>query len=136
AGDFTRARELAPQDASIRRAIGEFYMSRGTWALAIPELEAAAALDTGDVESQYQMARALFYDRRYEQALEAYQRLIARRPDHAGARLGIGDLLYRAGEADPRRYAEARPHLEAYVRLAPKDSRGFRLLGLALYKMG
>jgi len=136
AGDFTRARELAPQDASIRRAIGEFYMSRGTWALAIPELEAAAALDTSDIESQYQLARALFYDRRYEHALDAYQRLLAHHPDHAAAQLGIGDLLYRAGEADPRRYAEARPHLEAYVRLAPQDSSGFRLLGLTHYRMG
>jgi tetratricopeptide (TPR) repeat protein len=136
AGDFTRARELAPQDASIRRAIGEFYMSRGTWALAIPELEAAATLDTSDVESQYQMARALFYDRRYDRALDVYQRLIAHHPDYAAARLGIGDLLYRAGEADPRRYAEARTHLAAYVRLAPQDSSGWSLLGRTLYKMG
>ena len=136
AGDFTRARELAPNDASIRRAIGNFYMSRGTWSLAIPELESATRLDTSDVESQYQLARALFYDRRYEASLDTYQRLLAHHPEYAAAQLGIGDLLYRAGDADPRRFAEARTHLETYVRLAPDDSSGWSLLGRTLYKMG
>ena len=134
--DFTRARVLAPDDPSIRKAIGDFYLQRGTWSLAIPELEAAVALDSTDAEAQYSLARALFYDGRYDQALETYQRLTARHPDFAPGLLGLGDLLYRAGVADPRRYADARGRLEEYVRLEPGDPKGWSLLGRTLYRLG
>jgi tetratricopeptide (TPR) repeat protein len=136
AADFTRAREMAPRDASIRRAIGHFYIERGTWALAIPELETAVALDSSDAEAQYELARALFYDRRYDEALETYRRLTNRYPEHALARLGMGDLLYRAGDADPGRYAEAKAQLQQYVRLEPRDAKGWGLLGRTLHRLG
>lgn len=134
--DFTRARELAPNDPAVRRAIGDFYLQRGTWALAIPELRAAVALDSSDVDAQYSLAQALYYDRRYDEALETYQRLTARTPDYAPGQLGLGDLLYRAGAADPRRFTEARGPLAEYVRLEPGDAKGWSLLGRTLFQLG
>ncbi len=134
--DFTRARELAPGDPSVRRAIGDFYVQRGTWALAIPELRAAVALDSSDAEALHSLARALFYTQDYDQALATYRLLTTRSPDFAPGQLGLGDLLYRAGPADPRRYAEARGPLEEYVRLEPDDPRGWSLLGRTGYHLG
>ncbi len=134
--DFTRARELAPDDASVRRAIGDFYIERGTWALAVPELEAAVSLDSTDDDAQYSLARALFFSEQYEQALAVYQHLVDRSPGFAPGQLGLGDLLYRAGAADPRRYAQARPPLETYTRLAPADPKGWSLLGRTAYHLG
>jgi tetratricopeptide (TPR) repeat protein len=134
--DFTRAREAAPDDPAIRRAVGEFYLQRGTWALAIPELQAAVALDSTDVESRYSLAQALFYDQRYDEALQAYQQLRTQAPDYAPGLLGLGDLLYRAGAADPRRYEEARGPLQDYVGLEPADPKGWSLLGRTLYRLG
>jgi tetratricopeptide (TPR) repeat protein len=134
--DFTRAREEAPRDPAIRKAVGEFYMGRGTWALAVPELRVAVALDSTDAEARYLLARALFYEERYDEALVEYRQLRARAPDYAPGLLGLGDLLHRAGAADPRRYAEARGPLQDYVRLEPADPRGWSLLGRTLYRLG
>jgi tetratricopeptide (TPR) repeat protein len=134
--DFTQARELAPNDAGVRKAIGDFYVQRGTWALAIPEYEAALALDPSDIEVQYSLAQALFYDGRPELALQAYRKAVARDSDYAAGQLGLGNLLYLAGAADPRRYAEARAPLEKYTRLEPADPRGWSLLGRTCYHLG
>ncbi len=134
--DFTLAREEAPGDPAIRKAVGEFYMSRGTWSLAVPELRVAVALDSTDAEARGSLAQALFYDERYDEALVEYRQLRARAPDYAPGLLGLGDLLYRAGVADPRRYAEARGPLQDYVRLEPSDPKGWSLLGRTLYRLG
>lgn len=134
--DFTRARELAPNDASVRRAIGEFYASRGTWALAIPEFQAAMVLDSSDSETRLALGQALFYAQRYDEALDTYRLLTSRDPEYAPGQLGLGDLLYRAGAADARRYAEAKAPLQDYTRLVPEDPRGWSLLGRDLYRLG
>src|SRR6185295_10707382 len=47
--------------------------------------------------------------------------------------LGLGNLLYLAGAADPQRYAQAREPLEHYTKLAPNDPRGWSLLGRTYY---
>jgi len=131
---FTRAREQAPSDPAVRKALGDFYFARGTWALAILEYQAAMALDTADVELHYNVAQALFYDKRYNEALTEYQ-IASRDPDFAPAYYGLGNLLYLSGAADRRRYEEAKAPLETYVRLAPDDPRGWSVLGRLYYNL-
>jgi tetratricopeptide (TPR) repeat protein len=130
---FTRAREEATADATVRKELGEFYFRRGTWALSILENQAAAELDSLDVDIRYSLAQALFYDQRYNDALDQYMWIARREPDYAPAQLGLGNLLYLSGAADAKRYAEARPPLEAYVKLRPDDPRGWSLLGRTDY---
>lgn len=130
---FTRAREQAPDDPDVRRALGDFYFGRGTWALAILEYQAAMELDTSDAELNYAMGQALYYDKRYNEALEQYRIAVQRNPEFAPAQLALGNILYLSGAADPRRYAEARVPLEAYVKLEPNDPKGLGLLGRTLY---
>lgn len=132
---FTRAREQAPNDPTVRQALGDFYYQRGTWALAILEYQAAMALDTADVELHYNVAQALFYDKRYNDALVEYQAAATRDPDFAPAQLGLGNLLYLSGAADPKRYQEARAPLEAYTKLEPKDPKGWSLLGRLYFNL-
>jgi tetratricopeptide (TPR) repeat protein len=126
---FTKAREEAPDDPEVRRALGEFYVQRGTWALAILETQAAVALDSSDVELRFGLAQALFYDKRYDEALEHYRWVVSRDPDFGPGQLALGNLLYLAGAANPRRYQEARAPLEKYTGLVPDDARGWSLLG-------
>lgn len=131
---FTTAREEAPNDPEPHRALGDFYMkSRGIAELAIPEYEAAVALDSSDVGLRFSLAQGLDRGERYGQALEQYRRVVTADPDFAPGQYGLGQLLYRAGAADPRRYAEAREPLEAYTRLEPKDGRGWSALGRTYY---
>jgi len=134
--DFTRAREQAPKDPEIRRATGDFYMQRGTWALAIPELEAAVALDSNDVATWTSLGQALFFGERYDESLQAFRRATALDTAYAPAQLGLGNLMFRAGLADPRRFAEAREPLERYTRMAPEDAKGWSLLGRLYARLG
>ncbi|HET9328548.1 MAG TPA: tetratricopeptide repeat protein [Candidatus Eisenbacteria bacterium] len=129
---FTRAREEAPTDPEVRRALGEFYIQRGTWSLAVLETQAAVDLDSSDVELRYSLAQALEYDQRYDQALDQYRWIARRDADFAPAQLSLGSLLYRAGAHDPSRYPEARIPLERYTQLAPQDPKGWSLLGRTL----
>lgn len=130
---FTQAQQAAPEDPVTNRALGDFYLRRGIGSLAVPNYERAVALDSGDVELRYALAKALEYDQRNNDALEAYQGVVGRDPEFGPGQLSLGSLLYRAGQADPKRYAEARPYLEKYTRLAPNDPRGWSLLGRDLY---
>jgi tetratricopeptide (TPR) repeat protein len=130
---FTRAREQAPDDPQVRRALGNFYYERGTWALAINEFQAAVIMDSTDAELHYELAQAMFYDKRYTDALDEYQTAARQAPDFAPAQLGLGSLLYLSGAADPKRYTEARAPLEAYTKLQPDDPKGWSLLGRDYY---
>ena len=130
---FTKAREQAPDDPQVRRALGTFYYQRGTWALAINEFQSAVSIDSGDAELRYQLGQALFYDKRYSESLEQYQAAVRLAPDFAPAQLALGNLLYLSGAADPKRYTEAREPLETYTRLAPEDAKGWGLLGRDYY---
>uniref|UniRef100_A0A832I1R4 Tetratricopeptide repeat protein n=1 Tax=Eiseniibacteriota bacterium TaxID=2212470 RepID=A0A832I1R4_UNCEI len=127
---YTQAREEAPGDPVARRALGDFYLkARGIGELAVPEYEAAVAIDSTDVELRFALAQGLFYAQRYNAALEQYRWVVERDPEFAPGLLGLGNLYFLSGPADPRRYADAVAPLEAYVRLEPQDGRGWSLLG-------
>jgi len=130
---FTQAREAAPDDPVTNRALGDFYLARGIGALAIPEYVKAVELDSTDIDLRFALGRALAFDQRYSEAIEQYRWVADKNPEYAGAQLALGDIFYRAGQAQPGYYAEARPHLEKYTQLAPKDPKGWSLLGRDLY---
>jgi tetratricopeptide (TPR) repeat protein len=130
---YTRAREESPEDPTPRRALGGFYLKRGIPALAVPEFQAAIALDSTDAELVYQLGRAFDQDGRAAAALETYRRATDMDADLAPAQFGLGYLLYRAGQADPSRYREAVAPLQKFTTLEPKDARGWSVLARALY---
>jgi tetratricopeptide (TPR) repeat protein len=132
---FTQAQQAAPDDPITNRALGDFYLRRGIGSLAIPNYQKAVGLDTSDVELRFALAKALEYDQRFNDALTEYKWVTERDPGFATAQLTLGSLLYRSGPADPRRYTEARPYLEQYVKLMPEDPRGWSLLGRNYYFM-
>jgi len=135
---FTRAREEAPGDPDVRRSLGEFYMSRGTWALATSELQAALNLDTTDIELRYSYAQALnFAGDRNNEALEQYQLVAARDRDFAPGQLGLGTMLFRAGNQGkvPAYHQQAVEPLKHYTQLDPSDCRGWSALGRNYYYM-
>jgi tetratricopeptide (TPR) repeat protein len=133
---YTTAREEAPEDAAPRRALGDFYRKRGTFELAVPEYQAAIEKDSTDIELRYRLGQALFYAQRYNEALEVYRDVARRDPEYPPGQLALGDLLYRSGAADPRRYAEARPYLEKYTQMMPQDGKGWSVLGRDYFGLG
>jgi len=93
------------------------------------ETQAAVDLDSTDIELRYSLARALEFDERYEDALMQYRWVTSHDADFAPGQLALGNLLYRAGLNDPKRYVEAREPLEKYVKLMPNDPKGLSVLG-------
>jgi tetratricopeptide (TPR) repeat protein len=127
---FTQAREEAPTDPLPRKALGDFYLNkRGIAELAIPEYTAAVALDSSDVELHFALAQGLYLGQRYNEALKEYKWVVDRDPEFPAGQLGLGNLFYLSGAADPRRYIDARAPLEKYVQLMPGDGKGWSLLG-------
>ncbi len=135
---YTTAKQEAPGDPSTLRALGDFYVQRGTYELAYPEYQAAMAMDSSDIELHYALARALDFGNRASDALREYAAVTARDPYYPQGQLGYGQLLYRAGAAsnDKERFIAARAPLEKYTQLAPEDARGWSFLGRDLYKLG
>lgn len=127
---FTQAREEAPTDPLPRKALGDFYLNkRGIAELAIPEYVAAVALDSSDVDLRFALAQGLYLGQRYNEALKEYRWVVDHDPDFPPGQLGLGNLYYLSGAADPRRYQDARAPLERYVQLVPGDGKGWSLLG-------
>jgi tetratricopeptide (TPR) repeat protein len=130
---YTTAAQESPDDPTTHRALGDFYVKRGTFDLAYPEYQSAVARDSGNVELHFALGQALFYGQRYDSALEEFQWVVARDPEFPAAQFALGDLLYRSGKNAARRYAEARAPLEKYVQLRPEDPKGWSVLGRTYY---
>src|SRR5690606_10308460 len=72
-----RARKLAPDELSVRHALGRAYMQLGQAETAVPELEAALPIDS-DGSLHYQLAQAYIQTGRRDEAkapLAKYQEL-------------------------------------------------------------
>ncbi len=132
---YTTARQEAPDDPMPRRALGDFYVKRGVYSLAIPEYQAAVDMDTADVELRFGLAQAMYFDQRYNEALEQYRIVVNADPEFAPGQLAIGNLLYLAGAQSFSRYEEAIPFLEKYTTMRPTDPKGWSLLGRTRYSV-
>jgi tetratricopeptide (TPR) repeat protein len=130
---FTQAQQAAPDDPQTNRALGDFYLKRGIGSLAIPNYQRAVELDSSDVELHYALGQALYYDQRYNDALEQYRWVASHDPEFPPGQLALGNLYYLSGPADAKRYVDAKPFLEKYVQLAPRDAKGWSLLGRDQY---
>ncbi len=130
---FTQAQQAAPESPLTNRALGDFYLKRGIGSLAIPSYQKAVELDSSDVELRHALGQALYFDQRYNDALEAFRWVTQRDGEYAPGQFSLGKLYYLSGAADPRRYAEAKPYLEKYTQLMPNDARGWSYLGQDLY---
>ncbi len=130
---YTTAVQESPEDPATHRALGDFYVKRGTFELAYPEYQAAVARDSTDIELHFALGQALFYGQRYNDALDEWRWVTQRDAEFAPGQLALGDLLYRSGKADPKRYSEAREPLEKYTQLNPEDPKGWSLLGRTYY---
>lgn len=138
---YNSAVQESPDDPSTHQALGGFYMLRGTYELAYPELQAAVARDSSDVELRFSLARALDLGSRASDALTEYRNVVRQDPDYPPGELGLGQLLYRAGaalsgSAAQDRFSEARGPLEKYVALEPDDPKGWSFLGRDQFKLG
>jgi tetratricopeptide (TPR) repeat protein/GT2 family glycosyltransferase len=86
---------------------GVIALVEGRIADACSLLEEAARSDPGDVQIQYDLAEACRLALRWQDAVVAYQRVLAAKPDVLAARTGLAECKYSSGQL-----AEARIHCQ------------------------
>lgn len=91
---YRQAAAAAPEDGGIRFALGSHLLARGENAEAVRELGEAWRRDPANSQALYLMGEALFAEKRWNEALDAYQQLLMRHPDMEKDR----DLLRRIKE--------------------------------------
>ena len=89
------------------------------------------ALDPQARNAYRHLGNALYKQKRYEEAVDAYRVAIAQRPNHAIAHFNLGGALNKL-----RRFEEAETHLRRAIALDPKAKYRHRFLGNALYGQG
>jgi len=89
--EYERAASLAPGSADVLRDYGRFFMQMGRTDAGIAAIRRAIVLDPLNPRSHYRLAEALYYTRRYNDSVQAYQEFINLDPDspHAHAFQGM-----------------------------------------------
>ena|GEM_PF-6912361 len=102
--------------------------SRGDFAGAVVQFEAAVRSNPGYAEAQYNFGRLLATHGEYADAVPYLDAAVRIRPDYPEAEGDLGIALFSLGN-----YAAAAPHLDAAIRLQPgyQTLRFYRGVGLA-----
>lgn len=95
--ELTRRIESDPKDASLYLRRADLFRTRGEWTAAVSDLQAARRLAPDLDTVDFALARVLFEAGTPGPALEASDRFLAARPDHAGAHLLRARVLVALG---------------------------------------
>ena len=89
--------KLNPHGFQVRLELGEIYARSKRWSLAEQELRDAAKIDPEHAHCQSLLGIVLFHQRKYEEAIQHFQRALELRPSEGYGRTQV--LLARSFEA-------------------------------------
>ena len=112
---FQRARETDPSNPIVLVNIGAVYLGTGDRTRARQALEAALDIDPGVARAHNMLGVIAAQEGRPEEAIERWRRGVTLDPNDYQTLFNLGVTLRKQG-----REAEARPFLEAYLRVAPR----------------
>ena len=101
--EYERAVALAPGNAQVLRVSSVFAVYMGHFDAGIAAARRAVVLDPLDRSSHSQLARALYYTRRYGEAATAHAEAISLNPDFKAAYAERGFAFYRLGDLESAR---------------------------------
>ena len=122
-----RVAELEPGDLAARERLAQLLLDGGRPADAAPHLEILAGAEPAKSKGWRRLAVALQDAGDAEAELAAWGHVLAAEANDLQAHERLAHLLTAAG-----RDAEAMPHLEAVVRIAPENARAWRRYARAL----
>ena len=125
-GQFGEAVRLRPDFAEAHYNRGNALYSADRTAESVAEFEEALRLKPDFVTAHFNLGTVLDLSSETRQAAEQYAEAVRWKPDFADAHLRLAGALLRL----PGRREEARPHLEAVLRLQPGNSRPPNAAGL------
>jgi len=107
--EFERARALAPGNAEVLRAYGEFTAVMGRPEAGIAAVRRAVSLDPLNLATHVSLSSVLFITRRYDEARAAFQQVLALDPGYSSTYLGLQNYVL-GNSQDALAWCENRPN--------------------------
>ena len=128
--EYRRALELSPNDAGAHTAFAGWLMCQGRSDEALDWAKRGRELDPMQVTGD-DIGYFLFFARRYDEAIQETQSVLAVQPDNTSALWDVGFPLIASG-----RFQEAIPILEKTVTLMNRSPGAIELLAMAYARAG
>jgi tetratricopeptide (TPR) repeat protein len=124
---------LNPADASAHYNLGLIHQSRGELDQARERFERALQIDEGEIDASYQLGRISRQQKRYADAIQNFEHVVARDPAHAQHEIWreVAATYIAAGQ-----FEDARNALEQFLEHRPSDPEGLYLMGRAHAGLG
>jgi tetratricopeptide (TPR) repeat protein len=113
---FRKAVELAPDASRPKVLLGVALEKSGDAQGAIEQLRAARNLDSGNLDIELELGRALLFAKRYEEAEKEFRAALTLRPDSGIAHYGLSECLIAQ-----KKNELAAAELSTYLQSSPKD---------------
>ena len=124
---------LNPADASAHYNLGLIHQSRGELEAARERFERALQIDDGEIDASYQLGRIARQQKRYADAIQNFEHVVARDPGHAQHEIWreVAATYIAAGQ-----FEDARTALDQFLEHRPSDPEGLYLMGRAHAGLG
>lgn len=96
---YLRLAAVQPNDPTVFSALGLIQRRQGRWSESLANLRKSAELDYGSIPYQRNLVSMLMIARRYTEAREVAQRVVALRPGNLDELLLLADLVYDTTES-------------------------------------
>ncbi len=124
---LTRAQICDPKNPLVYIALGDAYLKQGVAALATINYKKALELSPNDIETQLKIARAHAKNRRYNEAVEAYEAAVKIDSTQFDPYFEAGKIFYRA-----KLWKQTAQFLNKAVRLRPNHVESASMYAQAL----
>lgn len=124
---------LNPADASAHYNLGLIHQSRGELEAARERFERALKIDDGEIDASYQLGRIARQQKRYADAIQNFEHVVARDPAHSLHEIWreVAATYIAAGQ-----FEDARMALDRFLEHRPSDPEGLYLMGRAHAGLG
>jgi tetratricopeptide (TPR) repeat protein len=124
---------LNPADASAHYNLALIHQSRGELEAARERFERALKIDDGEVDASYQLGRIARQQKRYADAIQNFEHVVARDPAHSQHEIWreVAATYIAAGQ-----FEDARTALDQFLDHRPSDPEGLYLMGRAHAGLG
>jgi tetratricopeptide (TPR) repeat protein len=124
---------LNPADASAHYNLGLIHQSRGELEAARERFERALKIDDGEIDASYQLGRIARQQRRYADAIQNFEHVVALDPAHSQYEIWreVAATYIAAGQ-----FEDARMALDQFLEHRPSDPEGLYLMGRAHAGLG
>ena len=124
---------LNPADASAHYNLGLIHQSRGELDAARERFERALQIDDGEIDASYQLGRIARQQKRYADAIQNFEHVVARDPAHSQHEIWreVAGTYIAA-----RQVEDARNALDQFLEHRPSDPEGLYLMGRAHAGLG